>query len=128
MNKELIFNTDLHFEHESWMRELDFWKDEIESFQNRLNEMVMRFSDKAIYASIEKFQNQIVIHEEKLNGIRNRIQMHEANIADHYKKELDSMNTELVKKHLEIRERMEDQRDMMSEMKKNLFAFLTKYI
>ena len=128
MNKELIFNTDLHFEHESWMRELDFWKDEIESFQNRLNEMVMRFSDKDIYASIEKFQNQIVIHEEKLNGIRNRIQMHEANIADHYKKELDSMNQELVKKHLEIRERMEDQRDMMSEMKKNLFAFLTKYI
>ena len=128
MNKELIFNTDLHFEHESWMRELDFWKDEIESFQNRLNEMVMRFSDKDIYASIEKFQNQIVIHEEKLNGIRNRIQMHEANIADHYKKELDSMNAELVKKHLEIRERMEDQREMMSEMKKNLFAFLTKYI
>ena len=128
MNKELIFNTDLHFEHESWMRELDFWKDEIESFQNRLNEMVMRFSDKDIYASIEKFQNQIVIHEERLNGIRNRIQMHEANIADHYKKELDSMNTELVKKHVEIRERMEDQRDMMSEMKKNLFAFLTKYI
>ena len=128
MNKELIFNPDLHFEHETWMRELDFWNDEIESFQNRLNELVMRFSDKEMFASIEKFQNQIVIHEAALKSIRSQIQMHESNMADHYRRDEDSLNAELVKKHLSIRENMEDQRSIMSEMKKTLFAFLTQYI
>ena len=74
MKEELIFNTDLHFEHETWMRELDFWNDEIESFQNRLNELVMRFTDKDMLSSVEKFQNQLNIHEEVMNSIRNQIQ------------------------------------------------------
>jgi hypothetical protein len=128
MNKELIFNPDLHFEHETWRRELDFWNDEIESFQNRLNELVMGFNGKEMFASIEKFQNQIIIHEEALNSIRNQIQMHEANMADHYQKKEDSLNKEMVKKHLSIRENMEDQRKIMSDLKKNLFSFLTEYI
>jgi hypothetical protein len=54
--------------------------------------------------------------------------MHESNIADHYRKNEDSMNREMVKKHLEIRNRMENQRDIISEMKKNLFSFLTEYL
>ena len=128
MKEELIFNTDLHFEHETWNRELDFWQDELESFQNRLNETVMRFTDKYVYANVEKFQNQLSIHEGVMNSIRNQIQMHESNIADHYRKNEDSMNREMVKKHLEIRNRMENQREIISEMKKNLFSFLTEYL
>ena len=128
MKEELIFNTDLHFEHETWRRELDFWQDELESFQNRLNELVMLYTDKDIYANVEKFQNQLCIHEEVMNSIGNQIQMHESNMADHYKKNEDSMNREMVKKHLEIRRRMEIQRDIISEMKKNLFSFLTRYL
>ena len=128
MKEELIFNTDLHFEHETWRRELDFWQDELESFQNRLNELVMQYTDKDMYANVEKFQNQLCIHEEVMNSIGNQIQMHESNMADHYKKNEDSMNRDMVKKHLEIRRRMEIQRDIISEMKKNLFSFLTRYL
>lgn len=128
MKEELIFNTDLHFEHETWRRELDFWQDELESFQNRLNELVMLYTDKDIYANVEKFQNQLCIHEEVMNSIGNQIQMHESNMADHYKKNEDSMNRDMVKKHLEIRRRMEIQRDIISDMKKNLFSFLTRYL
>jgi len=128
MKEELIFNPDLHFEHENWNRELDFWQDELESFQNRLNELVARHYDKDMYANIEKFQNQLNIHEGVMNSIRNQIQMHESNIADHYRKNEDSMNREMVKKHLEIRNRMENQREIISEMKKNLFSFLTEYL
>ncbi len=128
MKKELIFSTDLHFEHETWSRELDFWKDELESFQNRLNELVMKYTDKDMFASIEKFQNQFDIHEEAMNSIRNQIQMHETNMADHYRRDEDSLNAEMVKKHMEIRNRMESQREIICDMKKNLFSFLTKYI
>ena len=88
----------------------------------------MRYTDKDMYANIEKFQNQLNIHEGVMNSIRNQIQMHESNIADHYKKEEDSMNREMVKKHLDIRDRMENQREIICEMKKNLFSFLTKYL
>ena len=69
MKDELIFNTDLHFEHETWRSELDFWQDELESFQNRLNELVMNYTDKDIYANVEKFQNQQILNQPKLQKI-----------------------------------------------------------
>jgi hypothetical protein len=128
MKEELIFNPDLHFEHETWSRELDFWQDELESFQNRLNELIMRYTDKDMFVQVEKFQNQLTIHEEFINSIKNQIQMHESNMADHYKKNEDSMNRNMVKKHLEIRDRIEYQRGIINEMKKNLFSFLTEYL
>ena len=128
VKKELIFNTDLHFEHEYWSRELNFWEDELDSFQNRLDELVIRWTDNDVLAQIEKFQNKLLIQYEVINSIKNRIEMHEANMASHSMKNQDSLNKDLVKKHLVIRERMEEQRDQMSLLKKDLFKFLTKYM
>lgn len=128
MKKELIFNTDLHFEHENWSRELNFWEDEMTSFQNRLDELVRRWTDKSVLARVEKFQNQFIVQREALNSIENQIEMHESNMADHYMKNEDSLNKDLVKKHLVIRDKMEEQRELFNGIKKDFFNFLTKYM
>jgi len=66
MKNELIYNVDLHFEHENWQRELNFWEDELKSFHLRLEELVMRWTDQGVLAEIEKFQNQFMIQEKNL--------------------------------------------------------------
>ena len=48
MEKLLIFNSDLHFEHEQWSNELAFWEDELKSFKKRLSELVLRCTEKNI--------------------------------------------------------------------------------
>ena len=37
--KEIVYNENLHFEHENWKSELAFWEDELKSFTNRLSEL-----------------------------------------------------------------------------------------
>ncbi len=128
MKKELIFNTNLHFEHENWNRELNFWEDELASFQNRLEELAVRWTDKSVLAQIEKFQNQFLLEKEAINSIQDQIEMHETNMAHHYEKDEDVLNKDLVKIHLTLRERMEKERSLFNEMKSNLFRFLTKYL
>ncbi len=128
MKKELIFNTDLHFEHENWSRELRFWEDELRSFQNRLDELVTRWTDKDVLAQIEQFQNKFMIQSDALNSIENQIEMHETNMADHYMKNEEAMNKDLVKKHLAMRDRMEEQRNLFNGIKKDFFNFLTRYM
>ena len=128
MKKELIFNTNLHFEHENWNRELNFWEDELASFQNRLEELAVRWTDKSVLAQIEKFQNQFLLEKEAINSIQDQIEMHETNMAHHYEKDEDVLNKDLVKIHLTLRERMENERSLFNEMKSNLFRFLTKYL
>ena len=43
MENTLIYDSDLHFEHKQWEGELDFWKDELKTFKNRLSELIGRY-------------------------------------------------------------------------------------
>lgn len=128
MRKEVIYNPDLHFEHECWNRELNFCEDELRSFQNRLDELGARWTDKEVLAQIEKFQNKFLIHENAFASMKDDINMHESNMADHYNKGEDVLEKTMVDKHLKLRERIETERKMYHDLKKDLFRFLTKYM
>jgi len=128
MKNKLIFNSDLHFEHNQWRRELFFWEDELKSFQNRLEELVKRWTKKDILAQLEHYQNQFILQEKVINTLQDDIHIHEASIAAASKKGKDLLDTTLVKKHIEFRNRMEVQRHIYRDLKKEFFKFLTKYM
>lgn len=128
MKKEVIFNEDLHFEHKNWNRELDFWEDELRSFNNRLQELVIRWTDESVLSQIEKFQNKFLIQESTIDSIKNQIEMHETNMSEHYKIHEDVLNKTLVEIHLSIRKQMDSQRKIYDGLKKDFFTFLTKYM
>jgi len=128
MEKELIYNADLHFEHENWQREINFWEDELKSFQLRLEELVNRWTDKTVLAEIEKFQNQFMIQEKEFEALKDQIAMHEKNMSSHYKKNEDVLNKMFVQQHLEFRGVLETERDLYYKLKKDFYRFMTKYM
>lgn len=128
MEKELIYNADLHFEHENWQRELDFWEDELKSFHLRLEELVKRWADKKVLAEIDKFQNQFMIQQSEFDALKDQIAMHEKNMASHYEKNEDVLNKTFVSQHLSFRDVIETERNLYGKLKKDFFQFLTKYM
>ncbi|MBE0422854.1 MAG: hypothetical protein IBX66_02850 [Lutibacter sp.] len=128
MERDVIFNSDLHFEHKQWRRELLFWEDELKSLNRRLSELVLRWTNKEMLAQLERFQNQFVIQENVINELQELINLHETNIAEHTKKGEDVLTQQLVKKHIEFRNQMDTQRILYSELKRNFFRFLSKYM
>jgi len=128
MEQELIYNADLHFEHENWERELDFWADELKSFHLRLEELINRWTDHEVLAEIEKFQNQFMIQEKEFYSLKDQIAMHEKNMAAHYEKNEDVLNEMFVSQHLALREVMETERSLYDNLKKDFFRFMTKYM
>lgn len=128
MKREVIYNPDLHFEHECWNRELLFWEDELRSFQNRLEELTSRWTDNEVLAQIEKFQNKFEIHENAIASMKDDIHMHETNMADHYDKGEDVLEKTMVDRHLKFRDRIDTERKLYHDLKKDLFRFLTKYM
>ena len=128
MKNELIFNSDLHFEHNQWKRELFFWEDELKSFQNRLEELVKRWTKKEMLVQLEHYQNQFTLQNEVINTLQEDIHIHEISIAAASKKGKDLLDTALVKKHIEFRNRMDVQRNIYRDLKKEFFKFLTKYM
>jgi hypothetical protein len=128
MKKEIIYNSDLHFEHKQWRSELSFWEDELKTFNNRLEELVKRWTDKNVLAQLEHFQNQFIRHGEVIDTLQHDINVHETNMAAHDEKGEDVINRVLAKNHLEFRDRMETQRKIYSDLKKEFYRFLSNYM
>tara|TARA_R110000868_G_scaffold136879_1_gene350023 strand:+ start:542 stop:952 length:411 start_codon:yes stop_codon:yes gene_type:complete len=128
MEKEIIYNSNLHFEHEMWRRELLFWKDELVFFNNRLSELVTRWTKKEFLVKLEHFQNEFILHGGVIEDLLEAIEIHETRLAGQDLKSHDAMDTIMVKKHIEFREKMEIQEQIYADLKKDFFRFLTKYL
>lgn len=126
--KEVLYNEDLHFEHRQWQSELAFWEDELKSFNNRLSELVTHWTKKEVLAQLEHYQNEFVLHDGIIDKLQEEIEVHETRIAGQSKTGHDALDTAMTKKHLEFRDRMETQRQIYADLKKEFFRFLTKYM
>jgi len=128
MKNEFINNSDLHFEHKQWRSEFSFWEDELKTFNNRLEELVKRWTDKTVLAQLEHFQNQFIRHGEVIDTLQHDINVHETNMAAHDEKGEDVINRALAKHHIEFRGRMETQRKIYGDLKKDFYRFLSKFM
>lgn len=128
MEKEIIYNSNLHFEHRQWQSELAFWEDELKSFKNRLSELVTRWTAKNVLAKLEHFQNEFIVHGGVIEDLREAIEKHELRIAGQSMTGEDALDTAMVKKYLEFRKKMETQRQIYADLKKEFFRFLSTYM
>jgi hypothetical protein len=128
MEKEVLYNSNMHFEHKLWIGELAFWEDELKSFNNRLSELVTRWTNKDVLAKLDHYQNEFVLHGGVIEDLQETIEEHETHIAGRSKTGEDALDTQLAKKHIEFRNRIETQRHIYAELKKEFFRFLEKYM
>lgn len=128
MEKDILYNSNMHFEHKQWKGELAFWKDELKSFKNRLSELVAGWTDKDVLAQLEHYQNEFVLHGGVIEDLEESINEHETRIAGQSKSGSDAIDTQMAKKHVEFRDRIETQREIYASLKKNFFKFLQKYM
>lgn len=128
MEKVTIYNSDLHFEHKQWNSELAFWKDELKSFNLRLNELVNRWTKKEVLQKLEHYQNEFTLHKGVIEKLQEEIQIHETNIAAQESTGRPALDTILVKNHSDFRKKMEEQRQIYADLKKEFFRFLSQHM
>ena len=116
--------SDFHFEHKQWIRELEFWRDELKIFQKRLEDIVQRAQGKDVLAKAEHFQNQFIRHNEVIDTFLHDIKEHEHELAQLAKEEVHTIGDRFVGGHVRHRDSIETQRKIYGELKNNFFAFL----
>ncbi|MBC9795761.1 hypothetical protein IBL28_07280 [Sinomicrobium sp. FJxs] len=128
MMEQIIDNSDLHFEHKLWEKEILFWLDEIHSFQNRLEEIQRKWTHPGVLVEMGQFQNQFILHQGKMEELKEEIERHEIRIAGQFMAREDAIDRVALKYHQEMRDRMETQRNLYTGLKKRFFSFLSKYM
>ncbi|PKG49787.1 hypothetical protein [Olleya sp. 1-3] len=128
MEKEIIYNSNMHFEHEQWKGELVFWKQELLFFNNKLSELVTRWTNKDVLAQLEHYQNQFILHGGVIEDLQETIEKHETRIAAQCIEGEDAIDVRLAEQHVAFRDKMETQREIYADLKKEFFRFLEKYM
>ncbi|MFT6443750.1 MAG: hypothetical protein ACJASQ_000100 [Crocinitomicaceae bacterium] len=129
MNTQDTFNSDLHFEHVQWKSELSFWEDEIKTFKHRLEELVVRWTDKDVLKQLEHYQNQFIVHSEVIDELQHTINVHETEMSGlDMTDKISPLNIAHTKSHLAFREKIETQREIYADLKKDFYRFLSKYM
>ena len=126
--KKVTYLSDLHSEHNEWTSQLSLWKDELEIFENQLEEVVQKWTGQKVLAESEHFQNIILLQKEGIHALQHNIHKHEQKLAHQAKVNPEEVEEKYFSDHKEMREGFETQQKMFKEMKANFLAFLSKYL
>lgn len=125
---ERVHIDDLHFEHQQWVRELKFYKQEMGFFKDRLEEVAARYTSMDVMKDLEKFQNQMYIQGNAIDELIHDVNSHESEIAQYAKEHPVAIEHVLFKDHSPLRERIETNRDIVNQFKKEYHRFLAKWM
>ncbi len=128
METKALYNPNMEFEHQLWKEELAFWEDELNTFRNKLSELITRWTSEEVLAKFNYYQSEFVIHGAVIADLRDAIEIHENNIAEQSDRGDVSLNTILTKKHIEFRNKIEIQSESHAQLKKEFFRFLWDHI
>lgn len=128
MAKSVLYNPNIGFEHQKWKEEIIFWKRELKSLNIRLSELISRWENKEVLVQIGNYQRQIILYEDIIEDLLESIEQQETRNSTKFNLGLFRGDAQLLKIHIELRSRMEVQRDLFSDLKKSLFRFIDKYL
>ena len=126
--KKHVYLSDLHFEHSLWLNELDFSKDELYIFTNRLAGVIERNNDNAFEAKAESFQNQLIVQKEVVDELRHSIKGHESELAHFAKEHPISIDHVYFTDHVGLRERMTRFTSLYADLKKEFMHFIAAWM
>lgn len=126
--KKAIHIDDLHFEHENWQKELSFMQDEVNVFENRLEEIVQRNTGKEVLAEAEHFQNQFIRQKEVIDTMKHNIKLEEEGLAKYAKEHPVAIDHVHFDDHTKTREEMHKERVIFAELKNEYYRYLSKYM
>ena len=116
----------LHFEHENWVKQLKFYKDELTTYNNRLEDIAKRYTGMDVLAELEKFQNKFIRENEVIDTLMHDISGHEGILVESVKENPVASDHRFFNDHEELRNRMETFLKVYNELKPSFMRFLSK--
>ena len=119
---------DQHAEHQRWNEQLNFFADELKIMTDRLGEVASKYTDEAVLAEVEHFQNQLIIQKNSLDELKHTVKEHEAELE----KEVDSnpvaVDHRKVEDHAGAREAVESFEKVVKELREEFNQFAAKWM
>lgn len=119
---------ELHFEHNVWIKSMQFYYDELRTFESRLEELVTRNTKTEVTSQIEHFQNQFIRNKEVSEEIISKCKDHDKFLANQAKDHPIAIDHVLFADHTKLRDEVETFEKIYIDLKKEFMTFLRKWM
>jgi hypothetical protein len=96
-----------HHENMTWLRSIDFFKQENSFLKNRLAEVVDGTTDKSFLAQAEHFQNQFIIKDEFLDELKHDVNEQEKDLSAKFRHQTYAPDTFMNTRQQQLRSQMQ---------------------
>lgn len=110
----------LHTESQEWLKEIDFWKDEMAFYFRILNNKNSNFKIEA--SEVEELQRQIIAKNQKLDEMKNKVKRHENRLAALFKSDAYQEENSYRDIHKGLLKDMYDLHLIIKPFKKQIFS------
>lgn len=126
MQSKVMYLSDLKFNIDTWKRELRFHFNEMDTFQEKLEEIVSRIEDPIELKKLEVFQNRIMIEKDAISKLMHRCRNKLANINNvDFNENIDGR---LANEQYTLRDDMRDYIRMHYDLKEELMDFFLEVL
>lgn len=126
MQRETLLTQHQH--HKTWLNYLAFYRDEMQIFQKRLEEVAVKNTAHEVLASIEHFQNQLILQKEQHDILRHDIKQYENRIEAEFETNPILANNRRPEEESELSDRVETFSRLFHEMKDEFYHFVARYL
>lgn len=117
-----------HHENMTWVRSLDFFKQENNYLKNRLSEVVDNISDRSFLAQAEHFQNQFIIKDEFVDELKHDVNEQDKILTDRYIKTGNMIDEPVILRQKNLREQMEYLEKDFTTLRNEFNNYLTLFL
>ncbi len=126
MQAKVSYLSDLKFNLETWKRELRFHFNEMDTFEEKLEEIASREFTKQATVPLEKYQNKIMIERNAISKLMHRIRNKMANINNaNYNENIDGR---LQNEQHTLKDDMRTYIRMHYDLKENMMDYFREWL
>ncbi len=127
MEQKVNYLSDLEFNLDTWKRELKFHRDEMDTFQEKLEEVAARKNlDKNALIALESYQNKILRERKVISDLLHKIKQKRLNIKTADLNE--NVDGRLYREQIPLRDEMKTYIRLHYELKEEMMSFFTQWL
>lgn len=116
---------EIHQNFTTWMKNLAFCKDELATWQNRLDEVVTRNNNAEVLKQVEHFQNQFIRQREVMDILNHDLKLADAALAQNAAENPVASDRRLFEQPVGLQDQVETFEKIYGELKTEFEKFLS---
>jgi hypothetical protein len=121
------YSNDLRYDHHIWENELNFYKNELGIFEDRLVDMIKRKPSKSLLRELEQFQNQFIRQKEVVDELNHKIHLYDDELNGIPAQIMLTKESKEVNKHKNLEEDLQTNRRLYFDLRNRFNLYLMKY-